>query len=187
MSHVSSFDRDIARRIKDLREVLALTPEDLADKTGVSVQDILAFESGSREVPVSYLYTIAKATGVDLTALITGSEAKLHQYCLVRKSEGLSVTRRKAYKYQALAYRFSRPAMEPFIVTVPPAPPKQDVDFNQHAGEEFVFMLKGRMEVVLGKETVILEPEDSLYFSSTIPHAMRALDGKEAVFLDVII
>lgn len=187
MSHVSSFDRDISRRIKDLREVLGLTPEELAEKAGVQAQDVLAFESGKREVPVSYLYAIAKATGVDLTALITGSEAKLHQYCLVRKSEGLSVTRRKAYKYQALAYRFSRPSMEPFLVTVPAAGPDHTPDYNQHSGEEFVFLIKGRMEVVLGKETVVLEPEDSLYFSSTIPHAMRALDGKEAVFLDVII
>lgn len=187
MSHVSSFDRDISRRIKDLREVLGLTPEDLADKAGVHSEDILAFESGTKEVPVSYLYAVAKATGVDLTALITGSEAKLHQYCLVRKSEGLSVSRRKDYKYQALAYRFSRPSMEPFIVTVPPNATAHASEYNQHTGEEFIFLLKGRMEVVLGKDTVVLEPEDSLYFSSTIPHAMRALDGKEAVFLDVII
>ena len=186
MSHPTSFDRDISRRIKDLRDVLNLSPEDLSGQLGVSVEDILSYEAGNRDVPVSYLYALAKATGVDLTALITGSEAKLHQYCLVKKGDGLSVTRRKAYKYQALAYRFNRPAMEPFLVAVPPRE-REGLEFNQHAGQEFIYLLEGRMEVLLGKDAVLLEPGDSLYFSSTIPHAMRALDGKEAVFLDVII
>jgi len=186
MSLPKSFDRDISRRIKDLRDAMNLSAEDLAASVGVAVEDILAYEAGEREVPVSYLYAVAKATGVDLTALITGSEAKLHQYSLVKKGGGLSVSRRKAYKYQALAYRFNRPAMEPFLVTVPPGG-TEEVHFNQHAGQEFIYMLEGRMEVVLGKDTVTVEPGDSLYFSSSIPHAMRALGGKEAVFLDVII
>ncbi len=186
MSSVKNIDRDISRRIKDLRDALNLSPEALSEKTGVAADDILQFESGNREVPVSYLYALAKSTGVDLTALITGSEAKLHHYCLVRKGEGLSVTRRKDYRYQALAYRFNRPSMEPFIVSVPAEGPCAP-NFNQHAGQEFIYMLEGRMEVLLGKDSVVLEPEDSLYFSSAIPHAMRALDGKEAVFLDVII
>lgn len=185
MSLPNSFDRDISRRIKELRDAMGLTPDDLAERVGVPVSDISGYESGNREVPVSYLYALAKATGVDLTALITGSEAKLHQFCLVKKGDGLSVTRRKDYKYQALAYRFNRPAMEPFIVSVPPRE-RSEVSFNQHAGQEFIFMLEGRMEVLLGKEAVTLEPQDSLYFSSAIPHAMRALDGKDAVFLDVI-
>ena len=185
MSQPTPFDHDISRRIKDLRDALNLSAEELAGRVGAPVADVLAFETGERDVPVSYLYALSKATGVDLTALITGSEAKLHQYCLVRKGEGLAVDRRKAYKYQTLAYRFSRPSMEPLLVTVPPREP-EELEFNQHSGEEFIFLLEGRMEVVLGKETVSLAPHDSLYFSSTIPHAMRALDGRNAVFLDVI-
>jgi len=186
MSLPTSFDRDISSRIKDLREALNLSPQQLAEKVGVPVEELSGYESGDKEVPVGFLYAVAKATGVDLTALITGSEAKLHQYSLVKKDEGLAVTRRKAYKYQALAYRFNRPSMEPFLVTVPPTE-RSEMSFNQHTGEEFIHMLNGRMEVVLGKDAVILEPGDSLYLTSSIPHAMRALDGKEATFLDVII
>jgi len=104
--HVDAFLDDLDREL----DLLVNTP----------AQDIEAYEAGQREVPVSFLYALAKATGVDLTALITGSEAKLHQYSLVKKGQGLSVSRRKAYKYQSLAYRFSRPGMEPFLVTVPP-------------------------------------------------------------------
>lgn len=186
MSQTSDFECDIAQRIKGLREALGLSAEQMAQSTGVTVQNVEEFESGRHEVPVSFLYKLAQATGVDLTALITGTEAKLHQYSLVRKGEGLSADRRKAYKYRSLAYRFNRPAMEPFLVTVPPKP-RDKVEFNQHLGEEFVFLLKGRMEVLLGEEVVVLEPEDSLYFSSTIPHATRSLGDEDAVFLAVII
>lgn len=178
--------REIAMRLRGIREVTGFTPEALADITGVTPQDVLRFESGETEIPVSYLYEVAKACGVDLTALLTGDEAHLQAYSLVRSGNGLSVSRRKAYKYQALAYRFHKPAMEPFIVTVPPKA-EDELDFNRHLGEEFIYMLRGRLEVRVGEDVLTLEPHDSLYFSSRTPHAMRGLDGAEAEFLDVII
>ena len=178
--------REIAMRLRGIREVTGFTPEALADITGVTPQDVLRFETGEAEIPVSYLYEVAKACGVDLTALLTGDEAHLMAYSLVRDGQGLSVDRRKAYKYQALAYRFHKPVMEPFLVTVPPKD-ESEMEFNRHLGEEFIYMLRGRMEVRLGDEVLALEPHDSLYISSRIPHAMRGLDGEEAEFLDVII
>jgi len=178
--------RDIAMRLRGIREVTGLSPEELAATTGVSAAEVLEFESGDKEIPVSYLYEVAKACSVDLTALLTGDEAHLQAYSLVRDGQGLSVDRRKAYKYQALAYRFHKPAMEPFIVTVPPKA-EDAMEFNRHLGEEFIYMLRGRLEVRLSDEVLTLEPHDSLYFSSRTPHAMRGLDGAEAEFLDVII
>lgn len=178
--------REIAMRLRGIREVTGFTPEALADTTGVTAQDVLRYEAGNTEIPVSYLYEVAKACSVDLTALLTGDEAHLQAYSLVRSGNGLSVDRRKAYKYQALAYRFHKPAMEPFIVTVPPKA-EDELEFNRHLGEEFIYMLKGRLEVRVGDDVLTLEPHDSLYFSSRTPHAMRGLDGAEAEFLDVII
>jgi len=178
--------REIAMRLRGIREVTGFSPESLAEITGVSAEDVLAFESGNQEIPVSFLYKVAQACGVDLTALLTGDEAHLQTYSLVRRGQGLSVDRRKAYKYQSLAYRFHKPAMEPFLVTVPPKA-ETAMDFNRHLGEEFIYMLRGRLEVRLGDEALVLEPHDCLYLSSRTPHAMRGLDGKEAEFLDVII
>lgn len=178
--------REIAQRLHGIREVTGLSPEALAASTGVTAEQVLLYESGEAEIPVSYLYEVAKAAGVDLTALLTGDEAHLHAYSLVRAGNGLSVDRRKAYKYQALAYRFHKPSMEPFLVTVPPKR-ESEMEFNRHVGEEFIYMLRGRMEVRLDQDVVTLEPHDSLYISSRTPHAMRGLDGVEAEFLDVII
>lgn len=178
--------REIAMRLRGIREVTGFSPEDLARATGVSSEQVLEYETGKAEIPVSYLYEVAKACGVDLTALLTGDEAHLQTYSLVREGQGLSVDRRKAYKYQSLAYRFHKPAMEPFLVTVPPKS-ESELEFNRHLGEEFIYVLRGRLEVRLGDDIVTLDPHDSLYISSRTPHAMRGLDGGDAEFLDVII
>lgn len=178
--------REIAMRLRGIREATGLTVDVLAEKTGVSKDDVLRFESGNTEIPVSFLFEVAKACSVDLTALLTGDEAHLQTFSLVRDGQGLSVDRRKAYKYQSLAYRFHKPAMEPFLVTVPPKA-ESEMESNRHLGEEFIYMLRGRLEIRLGDEILVLEPHDSLYFSSRTPHAMRGLDGAEAEFLDVII
>ncbi|SDN78923.1 transcriptional regulator, XRE family with cupin sensor [Desulfonauticus submarinus] len=176
---------EIAKRLKGLRDALEMSAQELASKVGVKVEEVEAYESGKKEIPVSYLFEVAKACGVDLTVLIAGKEAHLHTYALVRKGKGLSVERRKDYDYKSLAYKFSGRKMEPFIVKVPPKK-EEDITFNEHSGQEFIYMLKGKLEIRLGDDVLILEPGDSLYFSSRTPHALRGLDG-EAEFLDVII
>lgn len=178
--------RDIANRLKGLREAMDWTPETMAARCGVPVAEVLAHERGDTEVPASYLVKAAQAAGVDLTDLLTGHEAHLRRWTLVRKGEGLPVTRRKDYGYRALADRFTHRAMEPFLVTTP-ARSREDVSYNQHPGQEFLYLLEGRMEVLLDQEAVVMGPHDSLYFNALIPHAMRGLDGEAATFLDVII
>ena len=178
--------KEIAMRLRGLREATGLSAEALAEATGVSPQDVVDYESGGTEIPVSYLYEVAKACGADLTALLTGDDAHLQAYSLVPDGQGLRVDRRKAYAYQALAYRFHKPRMEPFLVTVPPKA-ESELEFNRHRGEEFIYLLRGRLEVRLGDDVLTLAPHDSLYISSRTPHAMRGLDGEPAEFLDVII
>jgi quercetin dioxygenase-like cupin family protein len=75
--------------------------------------------------------------------------------------------------------------MEPFLVTVPPKD-ENELVWNEHGGQEFIYILKGRLEIWLDQRRHELEPGDSIYFDSKIPHALRGLDEAEAVFLDVI-
>ena len=75
--------------------------------------------------------------------------------------------------------------MEPFLVRVPPKEQK-DLTFNSHNGQEFIYMLEGRLELWMGDKAHILEPGDCIIFDSRIPHALRGLDGKDALFLDVL-
>jgi quercetin dioxygenase-like cupin family protein len=177
---------EIAPRLRGLRDACGFSVEDMAGRTGASAEEVSKFESGTSEIPVSYLFKAAQACGVDTTVLISGGDAHLKAYTLIRKGEGLAVDRRKDYTYKSLAYRFTGRKMEPFIVTVPPKP-EEGLTFSHHPGQEFIHMLEGRLEIRIGKTSVTLQAGDSLYFDSNFPHALRGLDDKPAVFLDVII
>jgi transcriptional regulator with XRE-family HTH domain len=177
---------EIAPRLRGLREAVDLTPETLAGLIGASPEEVLRFESGTVEIPVSHLFRVAQACNVDLTVLLSGGEAHLREHSLVRANEGLSVDRRKDYKYRSLAYRFTGRRMEPFLVRVPPKE-ERELNFNRHPGQEFIYMLEGRLEIRVGDSILTLAPGDSLYLDSSTPHALRGLAGADALFLDVII
>lgn len=177
--------KEIAARLLGLREAVGLSREELAAKLRASAELVAGYEKGEGEIPVSYLMEVARVCGVDLTSIISGTDARLSSYSVVRKGHGLSVQRRKDYDYWNLASNFSGRRMEPFIVRVPPKEPEQ-LSFTSHKGQEFIYMLEGRLELHLDAKVEILEPGDSVYFSSRIPHALRGLDGKEAAFLDVL-
>ena len=178
--------KEIAPRLMGLRESVGLTQAELAAKIDATPELVALYESGTQEIPVSFLMDVAHVCGVDLTDLLSGSPAFLHSYTVVRKGEGLSVSRRKDYDYWNLASRFSGRLMEPFLVEVPPKE-RDQINKISHKGQEFSYMLEGRLELHLNDDVMILEPGDSVYFSSSIPHGLRGLDGKKAVFVSVII
>jgi len=178
--------KEIAPRLVGLREGIGWTPKEMGDLMGVSEDKVVEYESGNAEIPVGYMLDVSRLCRVDLTTLISGQEPRLKSYALVRKNEGFSVDRREDYDYRSLGYKFAGREMEPFLITVPPKS-GDEVTETSHRGQEFVYVLEGRLELRLGGEPLILEAGDSLYFNSETPHALRGLDGKEAKFLDVIL
>lgn len=176
----------IAPRLRGLREALDLSIEEMAARIESSPEKVALYETGTVEIPVSHLYQTAKTCGVDLTVLLSGGEAHLHNHALVRGGKGMSVDRRKDYTYKSLAFSFTGRRMEPFLVTVPPKT-EEELTFTEHAGQEFIYLLSGKLELRLAEQILVLEPGDSLYFTSRTPHALRGLDQAEATFLDVIL
>ena len=114
--------RQISARIKELREISGVSIEALAKELNISIETYKEYESGNKDIPVSFLYEIANKFNVELTAILTGEGPKLHSYALVRKGKGVSIERRKQYKYQSLAYNFVNKKAEPFLVSVEPEP-----------------------------------------------------------------
>ena len=110
----------------------------------------------------------------------------MSSYFLTRRGKGLSVERRKAYKYQSLASGFRGRKADPFIVKVDPKPDDTFLQKNSHPGQEFDMVLGGRMELTIGNKVLTLDKGDSIIFDSTQPHCMRALDGKTVTFLAII-
>ena len=176
----------IAERLKGLREIMDVSVEEAADKCGIPPKDYIEYEKGEKDIPVSVLHSMAHAYDFELTALLTGEEPLMSSYCVTRKGRGIAVDRRKSYKYQSLAGNFKGRKAEPFIVTVEPKE-KEELALHGHNGQEFNYILEGRLMLIIDKKELILEPGDSIYFDSSKPHGMKALDGKNAVFFAAIL
>jgi transcriptional regulator with XRE-family HTH domain len=125
--------RNIASRVRELREIAGISPETLAHDFNIPRDTYLEYESGGSDIPVSFLCKVAGRFHVELTDLLTGESPKLHKFALVRKGKGISVERRKQYKYESLAYNFIHKKAEPFLVTVEPGT-ADAANLNSHPG-----------------------------------------------------
>lgn len=178
--------RQIAERLKGLRDALDLDMDEVAEGCGITVDEYRALESGESDLSVSLLQKIAHRYGITLDELMFGEEPKMKSYFLTRKGTGISVERTKEYKYELLAAGFIGRIADPFIVTVEPKPAGTVMHYNTHEGQEFHFVMEGRLLVNIEGKEWILAPGDSLYFDSSRPHGFLALDGKPARFLAMI-
>lgn len=178
--------RQIAMRLRDLREISDITREEMAEKLHISTEDYIRYEEGGTDIPVSLLYEAANIFKVDLTELLSGESPRLHVYQLVRAGKGLDVKRREQYKYQSLAYNFNKKKVEPFLVEVPYLGEDTPIHENAHPGQEFNYCLEGTLNITINGKSLILHAGDSLFFDSSYPHGMRAEDGKPAKFLAFI-
>lgn len=176
----------IAERLRGLRDVLELSPEEIANDCGLSLKEYEAAESGESDISVSMLQKISRQYGIALDALMFGEEPRMSAYFITRAGKGISIERTKAYKYQSLAAGFINRLADPFIVTVEPKSEDEPMQMNSHSGQEFNYVLEGSMMLNINGKEVILHEGDSLFFNSKLPHGMRALNGKNVRFLAVI-
>ena len=178
--------KSIANRLRGLREVLELSAQEVAESCHLRVEEYMALESGESDISVNVLQTIARRYGISLDVLMFGEEPKMNAYFITRAGAGVSVERRKAYKYEALASGFRDRKADPFIVTVEPTPADAPMHLNSHEGQEMNYVLEGRLLIGLNGKEIVLNTGDSLYFDSGLPHGMKALDGKTVRFLAII-
>lgn len=179
--------KQIGERLKGLRDVLDIQAQEVADLCGISLEAYLKVEEGEAELSVSSMQKISKKYGISLDVLLFGVEPHMSSYFLTRKGQGVSVERRKAYKYQSLAGGFRGRKAEPFLVLVEPKPDDTPLEKNSHEGQEFNVVVEGSMELTIGKKVLVLNEGDSIYFDASQPHCMRALGGEPVRFLAVII
>ena len=176
--------RQIAERLRGLRDVLELTADDIARDCDISAEEYRLAETGEFDISVSMLQKIARHYGISLDALMFGQEPKMSSYFLTRAGKGVSVERTKTYKYQSLAAGFKNRKADPFIVTVEPN--DNPMHYNTHEGQEFNLVVEGRLLLSIGGKELTLNVGDSIYFNSQLPHGMKALDGKTVRFLAII-
>jgi transcriptional regulator with XRE-family HTH domain len=178
--------QEIASRIRELRELSGISVEHMAEVLHLPVLTYQRLENGSEDIPVGLLFQIAAELKVDLALLLTGEKPRLQIFTVTRQGKGISVERRKQYTYQSLAANFMNKKIEPFLVTVEPNPGTGKPQKNRHPGQEFNYVLEGRLRIFIHDHDIVLEPGDSIFFDSDSEHAMEALDGRSARFLAII-
>jgi transcriptional regulator with XRE-family HTH domain len=177
----------IARRIKEIREISEISQETMARNLGLHPELYEKYESGNSDIPVGVIIKIAHWFNLELSVLLGGDNPKLHVYGIVRKGKGLNLERRKQYKYENLAYNFLHKKAEPFMVTISPDLNNEPSEFNSHPGQEFNFVIEGEMMINIAGHEIVLSEGDSIYFDSGYLHKMKALNDKQVKFLAVVI
>ena len=175
--------KQIGERLRGLREVLDIPAEEVAEVIGIDVEKYLKIEAGETDITISKLMAIAHKYGVSTEELIFAETPHMKSYFVVRKGQGVSIERTKAYKYQSLVSGFVDHKADVFIVTVEPKPGARTIYKNSHPGQEFNLVLEGAMELYIGGKTIVLEEGDSIYFDSSKPHGMLAIGQKAVKFL----
>ena len=177
--------KQIAERLRGLRDALNLSIEEASAKIGIGRADYEKYESGNSDIPMNFLFQMAQTFGVEISALISGDEAHANVFFVTRRGTGAKVERTKAYKYQSLAHGFKGAKAEPFEVTVEPN--DNPVHLNTHPGQEFNLILEGTMLLQVAGNDIVLNEGDSIYFDSAKPHGMKALNNRKVRFLAVIL
>jgi len=170
----------IGTRIAERRAELGITLERLAAMTGFSKGYLSKIENSRKVPPIGSLSRIAAALRTDITELLHTPVAALDGgLSVVRAGERRPVVRGGTafgYDYVSLADNRRDKKMEPFLFTFPSQIDKYV--FFEHDGEEFMFVLSGRVEWQAGSRKLVLEPGDSIYFDARLPHRGRSLEGE---------
>ncbi|MDR0524675.1 MAG: XRE family transcriptional regulator [Spirochaetaceae bacterium] len=175
--------REIIERVKVLREIEELSAEKLAEELGFDPGEYRKWEAGETDFPVGALVEIAARFRVDLPELISGRTPKLKTFCLTRGDSAPEVSRRPMYTYWNLAYHFHRKKAEPFLVEAKADTETKPLSLNTHPGQEFDYVLEGRLLISVGGREMELGPGDCIYYDSNEPHGMKAVGGQRTRFL----
>ena len=188
MSNRDALAGRIGKNLKVLRQGLALSQKSLAAASGLSPTLISRIESGLVMPSIATLQEIADSLKADIAYFFKGEEAR--GYVITRKgirkmSYGKRGSKGKVtYGMELLAEGMENPFMEPCIVTEY-ARPGDEFQLAKHDGQEFVYVLEGKLELTLGEQKFVLNKGDAAYFIGEILHGGRSLSKKSARTLNV--
>lgn len=178
--------KEVASRIKEAREVAGLTVEEMAVKTDLTVDEYVTLESGVQDFTFTFIYKCAQTFGVEIKDLLEGSSPSLSLYTVTRKGDGLPIARTTGFMYYNLAPEFKSKIAEPFFVKIPYTE-DTEMHFSTHVGQEIDIVIKGKLLIQINDKVEILQEGDTIYYNSSSPHALRALEGKDCELYAVVL
>jgi len=174
-------EKSFGAKMKQLRQVRKISFESLANKTGLSQRYLKDIEEGKIIPPVAAVIQISKALSVNSGSFLSAEEKEASEK---RRKEGF-YKRTQAYSYKTLTPEAETKHMKAFLVTIDPRQDHRMVEYR-HEGEEFIYVLRGEVEVRVGENPNILKKGETLHFDSGIPHKLRNLSEEEAKLLVVL-
>ncbi len=180
---------EIAARIKEMREILGFSQAEMAEKAEVTLEEYICYENGEIDFPFTFIHKCALAFNIEMTDLLEGSTAHLSSYTVTRKGEGHQAAKEEGITIQNLAPKFKNKIAEPYWVRYEYSKELQDkpIHLTKHGGQEFDLVLSGSLLVQIGSHKEVLHEGDSIYYNSSTPHGMIAVDGQDCVFCAVVL
>ena len=181
--------KEVAQRIREMRHICGFTREEMAKKTEVTVEDYRKLEKGELDFPYTFIMKCAQVFNVDITQILEGKSAHLKSYTVTRKGSGMPTSREEGIYIDNLAPKFRKKLGEPYYCTYAYSKELQDAPIHTttHKGQEFDYVVKGKMKVRVGDNYEELSEGDSIFYNSSTPHGMIAIDGEDCTFLAFVV
>ena len=180
---------EVAARIRELREIAGYSQEEMAQRTEVSPEMYRLYEEGQTDFPFTFIHKCALELGVEITDLMEGKSARLTGFTVTRKGMGEVTAKETGLEIRSLAPLFKRKIAEPYFVRYEYVPEQQSrpIHLTRHSGQEFDLILSGSLKVQVGEHIEVLHEGDSIYYDSSKPHGMIAVDGADCLFCAVVL
>ncbi len=186
-------ENKLGKRIKAFRRAKEISLEKLASDTGLSLDFLHGLEDNKVYPSIGPMQKIACALGIRLGTFL---DDDVTQDPVISALDGTTPdvhiqncrNKNVSYGYVSLGKGKSDRNMEPFHITIAPLSAEEQAKeqkTSSHQGEEFMLVLKGKLKVVYGRETYILEEGQSIYYNSIVPHYVGAYGQEAAQILAV--
>jgi len=176
--------RDLGQRLSGLRDACGFELDEFAGMLGIGADTLASYEETGFDIPISLLMKAARLCDVDMAVLLTGSSTHLDTYQVVRAGEGRIVNRFPGYHFEDLAYNYNNKVMQPLLVTLDST--EAPAELVTHGGQEFNYVVAGKVIMVFADKEIELDVGDSIYFNPQIPHGQRCGSSQSAVFVTII-
>lgn len=181
----------VGSRVKSIRETKKLTTSQVAERSGLTIEQIERIEENENLPSLAPLIKIARALGVRLGTFLDDMDNMGPVVCRREElAKSISFSSETANSHNNLSFysmALSKTGrhMEPFLIDIDSAS-RNGYQLSSHEGEEFIYVLEGCIEITYGKETYKLSQGESIYYDSIIDHNVHAADDSKAKVLAVV-
>ncbi len=181
--------QEVAGRIRELRQISGFTVEEMAQRTNVTVEEYVQYENGSRNMSIAFLYRCVLIFGVDFSDLLEGRSPQLRSYALTRKGQGQRIEEAHHMVGFNLAADFRNRIALPLYMELAyrEGAEFEDIEMVTHEGQECDIVIRGHMRIQIGGHTEVLHEGDCIYYDSSTPHGMIAVDGEDCAFYAIVL